>query len=72
MLMVALGWHMYNFTNSAWHLGLIGLSQFLPALVLTLSAGHAADHGHRGRILAICTALQALTGVVLTVAEFGY
>jgi len=70
--MVALGWHMYNVTNSAWHLGLIGLCQFLPALVLTLSAGHAADYDHRGRILTICTAVQALTGVVLTVAEFGH
>jgi len=71
MLMVALGWHMFNLTNSAWHLGLIGLCQFLPALALTLSAGHAADHDHRGRILAIFTAVRALTGAVLTVAEFG-
>lgn len=72
MLMVAVGWHMYDITNSAWDLGLIGLCQFLPALVLTLPAGHAADHGHRGRILAICMAVQALTGIGLTVAEFGH
>ena len=72
MLMVAVGWHMYDLTNSAWDLGLIGLCQFLPALLLTLPAGHAADHGHRGRILAVCMAVQALTGVALTVAEFGH
>ncbi len=72
MLMVAVGWHMYDLTNSAWDLGLIGLCQFLPALLLTLPAGHAADHGHRGRILAVCMAVQALTGAVLMLAEFGH
>lgn len=72
MLMVAVGWHMYNLTSSAWDLGLVGLCQFLPTLVLMLPAGHAADHGHRGRILATCMVVQALIGVALTVAEFGH
>ena len=72
MLMVAVGWHMYDLTSSAWDLGLVGLCQFLPALLLTLPAGHAADHGHRGRILAICMAVQALLGIALTVAEFSH
>ncbi|MCX8518377.1 MAG: MFS transporter, partial [Rhodoferax sp.] len=38
MLMVALAWHMYDITNSAWDLGLVGLFQFIPALLLTLPA----------------------------------
>ena len=71
MLMVAIGWHMYTLTNSAWDLGLVGLCQFLPALVLTLPAGHAADHGHRGRILALCMATEAVIALVLTAAELG-
>ena len=50
MLMVALAWHMYDLTSSAWDLGLVGLFQFVPALLLTLPAGHVADHVHRGRI----------------------
>jgi len=36
MLMVALGWQMYDLTSSAWDLGLVGLAQFLPALLVTL------------------------------------
>ena len=72
MLMVAVGWHMYSLTNSAWDLGLVGLCQFLPALLLTLPAGHAADHGHRGRILALCMATEAIVAVVLTTAELGH
>ena len=71
MLMVAIGWHMYTLTGSAWDLGLVGLCQFLPALVLTLPAGHAADHGHRGRILALCMAVEATIALVLTMAEMG-
>jgi hypothetical protein len=34
MLMVAVGWQMYDLTASAWDLGLIGLLQFLPSIVL--------------------------------------
>ncbi len=71
MLMVAIGWNMYTLTNSAWDLGLVGLCQFLPALILTLPAGHAADHGHRGRILAMCMVTEAVIALVLTMAELG-
>jgi len=71
MLMVAIGWHMYTLTGRAWDLGLVGLCQFLPALLLTLPAGHVADHGHRGRILSLCMVTQAAIATVLTLAEFG-
>ena len=68
MLMVALGWHMYQLTGSAWDLGLIGLCQFLPALLLALVAGHAADRWHRGRIVAVCMAAQVVMASGLAVA----
>ncbi len=58
MLMVALGWHMYELTHSAWNLGLVGLYQFVPALLLALLAGHVVDRHHRGRILAACFWVQ--------------
>ena len=70
MMMVAVGWQMYNLTGSAWDLGLVGLLQFLPSLLLTLPAGHAADRGNRGLILGLCMALEALVGLVLAVAAF--
>lgn len=65
MLMVALAWHMYDLTRSAWDLGLVGLFQFVPALLVTLPAGQVVDRWHRGRIFAACVLLQALTAVVL-------
>ena len=49
MLLVALAWNIYDLTHSAWDLGLVGLYQFIPALVMTLPAGHAADRWNRVR-----------------------
>src|ERR1700736_1190929 len=39
MLAVVVGWHVYELTNSALQLGMIGLVQVLPPLVLMLAAG---------------------------------
>ena len=63
MLMVAVAWQMYDITSSAWDLGLVGLFQFVPALLMTLPAGHVVDRLHRGRIFAACMLTQ--TGVAL-------
>jgi len=68
MMMVAVGWQMYDLTGSAWDLGLVGLFQFVPALLLTLPAGHVADRAHRGRIFAVTTAIHASVGLVLALA----
>lgn len=71
MLMVAVGWHMYELTSSAWDLGLVGLYQFGPALLLALWAGHVVDRHHRGRIVAICMAVQGVVALVLLLAQGG-
>ncbi len=65
MMLVAIAWHMYELTGSAWDLGLVGLFQFAPALLLALFAGHVVDRHHRGRIVATCMAVQALVGLAL-------
>jgi hypothetical protein len=65
MLMVAIGWQMYELTGSAWDLGLVGLYQFGPAVLLTLPAGHVADRLHRGRIVACCFAVLGAVSLVL-------
>ena len=65
MLMLALGWQMYDLTGSAWDLGLVGLLQFAPSVPLVLPAGHAIDRFNRARLLALCLALQLLIGALL-------
>ena len=71
MLMVAIGWQMYDTTGSAWDLGLVGLLQFLPALALALVAGHLIDRHHRGRIVSICLALQVAVALLLCAGSAG-
>jgi MFS family permease len=65
ILMVAIGWQMYDLTGSAWDLGLVGLLQFAPALLLVLVAGHAVDRWDRARIFALCMAGQTAIALLL-------
>lgn len=69
MLMVALGWQMYELTGSAWDLGMVGLAQFLPALLLTLPAGHLVDQHDRRRLLSGSLGLQSLVAILLGIAS---
>ena len=69
MLMVALGWQMYELTGSAWDLGLVGLAQFLPALLLALPAGHQVDHSDRRKVLAAVLAVHVALALALAGAS---
>jgi MFS family permease len=71
MLMLAVGWHLYELTHSAWDLGLVGLLQFVPAVIMTLPAGHAADRLHRARLAATCMLVQALVAALLWLGATG-
>ncbi len=44
MMMVAIGWHIYELTRDPWALGLVGLAEVLPYIGSALFAGHAVDH----------------------------
>lgn len=72
MLMVAVGWQMYALTGSAWDLGLVGLYQFMPALLLTLVAGHVADRLNRAHIVAACLLTQGSVALLLVAATQGW
>ncbi|MEO7496275.1 MAG: MFS transporter [Massilia sp.] len=65
MQSVAIGWQVYEITGSLYNLGLIGLAQFAPFLLLILLAGHAADRYDRRAIINICLAVQLLCGLLL-------
>ncbi len=62
---VAVGWQIYDLTGSAFQLGMIGLVQFLPTLLLVFVAGHAADRYPRKRVVQICLLVEALTALFL-------
>lgn len=65
---VAMGWMIYDQTHSAFALGLVGLCQFLPMVVLTFVVGDVADRFDRRRIGLVCQLVQALTSLLLAVA----
>jgi MFS family permease len=65
MMGVAVGWQIYELTNSALDLGLVGLFQFLPALLLLLVAGHFADRYDRRKIIATAQVMQAAAVALL-------
>jgi len=65
MLSVAVGWQIYEITGRALDLGLIGLVQFIPSVVLALPAGHVADQFERRRIVLLGQIVDLLAIVVL-------
>ena len=65
---VAVGWQMYELTNSPFQLGLIGLVQFIPAIGLFLITGHAADRYDRRFVTWAAQLVEALAVTVLAVA----
>lgn len=63
---VAVGWQVYALTHSTLALGMLGLAQFLPMLLLVLVVGQVADRFNRRKVLAICQSIESLTALVLT------
>ena len=66
MLTLALGWELYLRTNSAFLLGMVGLAEILPALLLSFYAGHVADRFNRKRIIIVTQFVVALASLALT------
>lgn len=65
MQAVAVAWQVYGLTHRALDLGLVGLAQFLPGILLFLPAGHTADRFPRRRILQACCGGLALCSMLL-------
>jgi MFS family permease len=66
MQTVAVGFQVYETTHNPLDLGLIGLSQFLPFVILVLPAGHIADRHDRRRVILACYLLAAVASALLT------
>jgi MFS family permease len=72
MVGVAVAWQMYELTHRALDLGLVGLVQFIPSMILVLLVGHTADRYDRRRIIAYAQALEATAVLVLCCATIGH
>jgi MFS family permease len=70
MTAVAVGWQVYALTHSTFALGMVGLVQFLPMLLLTLVVGHVADRFNRKTIISICQVVEGSTLAILAVSSY--
>jgi MFS family permease len=60
MMGVAVGWQIYALTHRAMDLGLVGLAQFIPSILLVLLVGHVADRHDRRRIVCCAQVVEAV------------
>jgi MFS family permease len=60
MVVVAVGWQVYAIHRSAFDLGLIGLAEFAPLILLALPAGHISDRFPRRIVLAVSLVLDVV------------
>jgi len=67
MQTVAVGWQLYEKTNSALALGLVGLVQVIPMLGLALPAGHTADRFDRRKLLMVASVVAVISSLGLLV-----
>ncbi|MBN3878398.1 MULTISPECIES: MFS transporter [unclassified Nostoc] len=70
MQTVAIGWELYERTNSAIALGGVGLAQVLPMIILTLIAGDVADRRDRKVTMLLSVMLLALCSLALGVLSY--
>ncbi|MBU1176614.1 MAG: MFS transporter [Alphaproteobacteria bacterium] len=72
IISVAVGWQIYDITRNPLFLGYVGLAQFLPALVLVLVTGLAADTFPRRLIMAVCLGVEVICAGILLLTAFGH
>ena len=65
MVVVAIGWQVYNIHLNPLDLGLVGLAEFLPLLILALPAGQIADRFPRRTVVAVGLGFQVVIAALL-------
>lgn len=70
MQTAAVGWEIYERTQSSLALGWVGLAQILPVIALVLPAGQVADRLDRRRIIMVAQMLVALCSAALAWISF--
>jgi MFS family permease len=68
MLVVAVGWQLYALTNNPFDLGLVGLIQFIPAMLLFLVVGQVTDRYDRRFVLLACQVIEGVAAASLLIA----
>jgi len=72
MTPVLLGWKLYEVTGSKLSLGILGLSEVIPAISIALPAGVTVDKSNKHRLISICMSLYLLfmLGLLITTSHW--
>ncbi len=65
MMSTLVGWWIYNLTNAPLAIGIVGLSEFVPAVSFALYAGHVIDLSEKRRMLLLGVSLYGLAALLL-------
>src|SRR3982750_2467700 len=65
MMSTLLGWWIYELTNAPFAIGLIGLSEVIPALSMALYAGHRIDLSEKRKLLLKCVFFYFCAALIL-------
>ncbi len=72
MMSTLVGWWVYNLTNDPFAIGLIGLSEVIPALSLALYAGHVIDISEKRKLMLRGVFLYLLAAILLLSLSTSY
>ncbi|KIA89954.1 MFS transporter [Kaistella jeonii] len=70
MLATLMGWWIYQLTKDPFAIGLIGLSEVIPAVSTALYAGHVIDNSEKKRLLLICNYAYVFLISLLSIPAF--
>jgi len=69
---VVISWQVYQLTHDYLSLGLLGLSEAIPAVTLALYGGYISDRNDRRKIVLIVMLLQLLASISLVFISYHY
>ena len=70
MLATLMGWWIYQLTKDPFAIGLIGLSEVIPAVSTALYAGHVIDNSEKKKLLLICNYIYVILISLLIIPAF--
>ena len=65
MMSTLVGWWIYNLTNAPLAIGIVGLSEFIPAVSLALYAGHVIDLSEKRKLILRGVGLYGLAALLI-------
>ena len=69
MQSVAIGWQIYDMTGNPLDLGLVGLVQFVPLVLLAVLVGQILDRCDRRAVACVCQVVKALCAIALALGS---